>query len=249
MKGIHKNKLGAVLEMKGRALFSKNFIIMPLFSIGITLLLKFLYQSMGGNGSEALSNTLLATALGMGAVMNITMTGILCTGMALAEEKEKHTLRALMTSSVNGLEFFLGSILPVVAMMLAVNAMIMVVAGVSLSLTGWALWLGMSLLCATVSGVLGMILGICAKDQVTASTVSTVPMLILVLVPSFRGLNATLNRIGGLLFTGVLQNMIQDLVEGKASVDVAGLGVILGEIVLAVGVFLYVYRKNGYDAG
>ena len=37
--------------------------------------------------------------------MNTSMTGIYCVAASLAEEKEKHTLRTLMTSSVNGLEF------------------------------------------------------------------------------------------------------------------------------------------------
>lgn len=249
MKGIHKNKLGAVLEMKWRTLFSKNFIVMPLFSVGITFIMKLLYQTLAAKGGETMSNTLLAMALSLGATMNISMTGILCTGMSLAEEKEKHTLRALMTSSVNGLEFFLGSILPVVAMMVVVNILVTLVAGVRLTVSGWGLWLGVSLLCAIASGVLGMILGICAKDQMTASTVSTVPMLILVMIPNFRGFNPVLDKIGDFLFTGVLQNIIRDLVQRDSGVDLMGLVVILGEILLAVLVFLYVYRKNGYDAG
>ena len=52
-------------------------------------------------------------ALSLGVLMNISMS-VYCTAAALAEEKEKNTLRTLMTSSVNGLEFFLGSIIPVI---------------------------------------------------------------------------------------------------------------------------------------
>ena len=42
---IHFRKLSAVTEMKMRTLMSKNFIIMPIFSLGFTFLMKILYFS------------------------------------------------------------------------------------------------------------------------------------------------------------------------------------------------------------
>ena len=51
------------------------------------------------------------------------MTGIYCVAASLAEEKEKHTLRTLMTSSVNGLEFFIGSLLPALLLLMIVNVL------------------------------------------------------------------------------------------------------------------------------
>ena len=39
MKPIHLNKLSAILSMKWRTLLSKNFIIMPIFSLGITVVM------------------------------------------------------------------------------------------------------------------------------------------------------------------------------------------------------------------
>ena len=46
MKIIHMNKLGAVMEMKFRALFSKNFISMPIFALGFALVMKWVYGSI-----------------------------------------------------------------------------------------------------------------------------------------------------------------------------------------------------------
>ena len=43
---IHFRKLSAVTEMKMRTLMSKNFIIMPIFSLGFTFLMKILYRSI-----------------------------------------------------------------------------------------------------------------------------------------------------------------------------------------------------------
>ena len=103
---IHFRKLSAVTEMKMRTLMSKNFIIMPIFSLGFTFLMKILYRSIAAG-----KITMAGYALSLGVLMNISMS-VNCTAAALAEEKEKITLRTLMTSSVNGLEFFLGSIIP-----------------------------------------------------------------------------------------------------------------------------------------
>ncbi|MBS5112496.1 MAG: hypothetical protein KHZ15_07405, partial [Coprobacillus cateniformis] len=117
MKSISMRKLMAISEVKGKALFSKNFIIMPIFSIGFAFVMKLVYGSMAGDEAGNLSGYVLS----IGVVMNICMSGIYCVAASLAEEKEKNTLRTLMTSSVNGLEFFLGSLIPVIGMMIVVN--------------------------------------------------------------------------------------------------------------------------------
>src|SRR5699024_10313982 len=116
MRPVHLRKLAAITEVKGKALFSKNFIIMPIFSIGFTFLMKVVYDRIAEGALD-----MSAYALSLGVLMNILMEGIYCTAAALAEEKEKNTLRTPMTSSVNGLEFFLGSFIPVLLMCTAVN--------------------------------------------------------------------------------------------------------------------------------
>ena len=44
LKPVHMRKLAAIIDVKGRALFSKNFIIMPVFSLGFTFLMQVLYE-------------------------------------------------------------------------------------------------------------------------------------------------------------------------------------------------------------
>ena len=219
MKPIHLNKLSAILSMKWRTMLSKNFIIMPIFSLGITVVMNLVYGSLAASEGGEMNSTLRSMAAGLGALMNTAITGIACTGMALAEEKEKHTLRALLIPA----------------------------AGLRLPAAGWGIWLGISLLCALASSVIGMIFGLCAKNQVTASTLTTVPMLVLVLTPTIGAFNATAEKISRFLFTGVLSNTVSALAEGTPKADLFGLAVIGAEIVLAAAVFLLVYRKNGYD--
>ena len=79
---IHFRKLSAVTEMKMRTLMSKNFIIMPIFSLGFTFLMKILYRSIA-DGKINMDGY----ALSLGVLMNISMS-VYCTAAALAEEKE-----------------------------------------------------------------------------------------------------------------------------------------------------------------
>lgn len=245
MRFIHGNKLMAVMEMKWKALFSKNFIIMPIFTIGITFVMKLVYGSLADGG---LGDGAKAMALGYGFLMNVSMTGIYCVCGALAEEKEKHTLRVLMTSSVNGMEFFIGSIVPVIVMMIAVNGILVVIAGAHLEPAQWGIYLLVSLLAALASAVMGMVFGIFSKNQVSAGTVTLPGILILMMVPMFSGFNGTIAKISELLFTGVAANAVTALVTGQGTVlGAKGILVMAAEIAAAVICFLAVYKKNGYD--
>ena len=56
MKPIHLNKLSAILSMKWRTLLSKNFIIMPIFSLGITVVMNLVYGSLAASeGGEMMA--------------------------------------------------------------------------------------------------------------------------------------------------------------------------------------------------
>ena len=247
MKIIHTNKLAAVFEMKWRAMFSKNAIATPVFILVLTFVMRFIYSSIANSRGQEMTDALRATCLGLGAVMNVSMTGIFVVAMGLAEEKEKHTLRALMTSSVNGAEFFLGSIFPVVFMTFAVNMARVPVAGLHPQAGKWMLWAGVSLLCAAASAIIGMIIGICAKNQMATSTIGSIPLFVLMLIPSFGSVHPTLKTISGFLFTGVLSDTVNCLVDSGISISPISFAVIGAEILLAAGVFLAVYRRNGYD--
>lgn len=248
MKAIHANKLGAVMEMKFKALLSKNFIVMPLFAIGYTIVMKLVYGTMAGNEGHELTDDIKAYALGFGALMNVSMTGLSCVSASLAEEKEKHTLRVLMTSSVNGLEFFFGSLLPVVLMITGVNAVLVPLAGMSMTAAEWGVYMTVSLLSAVTSSVLGMIFGIFAKNQVSSGTITMPALMLLMLVPIFSSFSDTLDKISDFLFTGVLQSTVFNIAAGeKEMIGGINIAVMIAEIVAAVVCFLVIYKRNGYD--
>lgn len=241
-KPVHPGKLSAIIGVKSRALFSKNFIIMPIFSLGFTFLMQLIYERVSG-GMEAIN----AYALALGMLMNISMTGIYCTAASLAEEKEKNTLRTLMTSSVNGLEFFLGSVIPITVMSEAVNVLCVFIVGLSMTPAQWGAYLAVTTAASVIAAIVGMILGIFAKNQVTASTITTPAMLIFMMVPMFTGLSETLQKISGLLFTGVAFDAIANISSGLAATNLKGVAVLAAELLLSAVLFLLLYRKNGFE--
>lgn len=64
MKTIHLNKVLAIAQVKTKAFMGKNCIIMPVFALGFTLLMKFLYSKMGSSSSpESLNAYVLSMGL------------------------------------------------------------------------------------------------------------------------------------------------------------------------------------------
>ena len=242
LKPVHFKKLAAITEVKTKALFSKNFIIMPIFAIGFTFVMKLIYGSTL-EGVPGMS----AYCLAMGVLMNICMTALYCPAGALAEEKEKHTLRTLMTSSVNGLEFFLGSLIPVILLTSVVNVICVFIAGMEMDAPQWAVYVAVTTVSAAIGAVIGMIFGIFAKDQVTTGTIITPAVLVLMMIPMFCGFSEILEKISDLLFTGIVFNMLANLAEGITPIDTKGIIVLAAGLILSVIAFLALYRKNGFE--
>lgn len=242
LKPVHMIKLAAITEVKRKALFSKNFIIIPIFSLGFTFLMQIIYERVS-SGTPSMN----AYALALGILMNICMTGIYCTAAGLAEEKEKHTLRTLMTSSVNGLEFFLGSLIPIVTMTMTVNVLCVFIVRLSLTLTQWAAYLAVTAATSVIAAVVGMIFGIFSRNQVSASTLTTPALLVFMMIPMFCGFSKTLEEISGFLFTGITFDAIANINNSLPAVDAKGIIVLAAEMILSVCVFLALYRKNGFE--
>ena len=207
--------------------------------------MKILYSQMGTSSSPEELNSYI---LGMGLVMNIGMMGIYCPCLLLAEEKEKKTLRVLMTSSVNGLEFFLGSILPVFIATVILNFVLMPISGFIISGSNLITFTIVSVIASLISCIIGMILGIFAKNQVSAGTIMTPILMIFIFIPIFSELISVLANISKLMFTGILMEMTMNMAANTDQVlNVGSIAIMLVEVVLSVIVFLFFYKKNGFE--
>lgn len=243
---ISMRKVLAITEVKGKSLLSKNFIIMPAFTIGMVAVMRAVFTSMGS--SNEVDSFMMDYLLNFGLVFNIGLLGIYVTSAALAEEKEKHTLRTLMTSSVNGVEFFIGSITPIFIMMMVINLLLIPVSGCSFVDIPLLMYIFVTSIASLTSCIIGMILGIFAKNQVSANTITTPVLLIFTFIPTFASFMESLEGISKFLFTGVISEMVHAICSHTVfTLTFFQVIVLCGEILVAILVFLYFYKQNGYE--
>lgn len=189
----HINKLTAVAQIKWICI-SRNTAIMigPLLTVVMVWMFKTLYSINSGGD---LSPILVSLILSLGISLNLCMDGFLMVGTAIAEEKEKHTLRVLMTSSVTGMQYFIGSILFPFVLMNIINIVVLVISGISMSQVSVVAFLLVSAAASLISCVMGMIAGLCAKNQMNANLISYPLVIVLMMISMFGNLSEKLHHI------------------------------------------------------
>ena len=187
------NKLTAVAQIKWICI-SRNTAIMigPLLTVAMVWIFKILYSINSGGD---LSPILVSLILSLGISLNLCMDGFLMVGTAIAEEKEKHTLRVLMTSSVTGMQYFIGSILFPFVLMNIINIVVLVISGISMNQVSVVAFLLVSAAASLISCVMGMIVGLCAKNQMNANLISYPLVIVFMMIPMFGNLSEKLHHI------------------------------------------------------
>ena len=93
-----------------------------------------------------------------------------------------------------------------------------------------------------------MIFGIFAKNQMSAGTMTTPLLMLLMLIPMFSNINQIIETISNYLFTGVIMNFIENVTMKASLINPLELTVLLIELILSILVFLVLYKKNGFEA-
>ena len=242
---LSMRKVSAIFMMKLQTILKNpSILIGPIMAIGFVVIFQYVMPKEVIDGPEG--SHLLSFFLTIGVLFNIMMTGIMASSMPLAEEKEKKILRVLMTSSVNKTKFFIGSLLPVLILMIIVNLIILPVSGVS------GINIPIYILSTTVASIitiiLGFVIGLLAKNQMSTSLIYTPFMLVFLLFPMFSTFNEGLAFVSRFIYTGALNNILQKLaVQDPSPVTVENIIVIVAWLVISVVLFVLAYRKNGID--
>ncbi|MDR1795119.1 MAG: ABC transporter permease [Erysipelotrichaceae bacterium] len=227
---------------------NKTFLIALAVIPGMTLVMRWLYTSMGEEFGEEMPPEIFGMVLAMGVLYVLTMLSISMPATLLSKDKEKHTLRALMTSSVSGGEYFLGSILPLLLIGIILNGVVLVISGLDMNMVNIPVFFLLTTLGIVTGNVLGMTIGIFAKDQMAAGNMATPFLLILMLIPMFSMLLESLAQISQYIYTGIVVDMIFNYSAGVAFILTPfKLGVMLVEIAAAIALFLFVYKRNGFE--
>ncbi|MDX6152613.1 ABC transporter permease subunit [Marinococcus sp. PL1-022] len=242
-------KISAVLQLKLRLIVSNMSIIFtPVFAIIFVIVMGNLMPQVDTN-ETAMPFSTEGFLLSFGLIFNIAIAGISMSSSPIAEEKEKHTLRVLMTSSVRGPEYFIGSMIPILVILVATNILLVPASGVSLGDIPLFTYLVITTLATLISIVIGYIIGVFAKNQAQATLVSTPILVLFTSTPVLKVFNETFAEVLNYTYSGVLANLAETLSSStEYQWNITDTSVLLAWLVLTLGIFMYVYKKNGLDS-
>ncbi|WP_241156750.1 ABC transporter permease [Bacillus sp. FJAT-42376] len=245
---ISVKKVRAITAMKFQTLLNNTGVMLgPILALGFVFVIKNIMPDVDVN-NEGVSFSTNAFALSFGIIFNIAIAGISMSSAPLAEEKEKNTLRVLMTSSVNGLEYLIGTLLPPFLLLILVNLLMIPVSGSSFGNIPFGTFFMMTTAASLISLIIGYIIGIFSKNQAQASLLSMPITLLLTSVPAVKLFQEDLSAILDYTYTGVLTNYVNGIVSESGYIwNATDISVLIGWLAAALGVFVYAYKKNGLD--
>lgn len=247
---ISVRKVKAITGMKFQTLLNNPSVILaPILAIAFVFVMKNIMPDLDVN-EQGMNFSTTAFVLSFGLVFNIAIAGISMSSSPLAEEKEKNTLRVLMTSSVNGLEYLIGTLLPPLFILVLANLIMIPVSGTSFQEINLLSYLVITTVASLISLLIGYIFGIFAKSQAQAALISMPITVILTSVPVLNLLQE--GGIGEILkytYTSVLNNFANSISTASGyQWNLIDSSVLFGWLIISLGIFIYAYKKNGFDS-
>lgn len=178
--------------------------------------------------------------------MNFLMVGCFVTAMIIAEEKEKNTLRSLMLSPVNVVEFILGKFIISGIVLMVINIIIFFILGIHV--TYLVPFIIVTLLTTIVILFLGGLVGLLAKDQMQTGTLGLPYFGILLIIPVLGQTNKNFKIIAELIPTYHSGEAMNKLLNGQCLLAAKfNLLALIAWIFISLLLFIAVYNKNKLD--
>lgn len=247
---ISFRKVRAIAGMKFQTLLNNTGVILgPIIAICFVLIMKNIMPDIDIN-ETAMNFSTTAFVLSFGLVFNIAIAGISMSSSPLAEEKEKNTLRVLMTSSVNGLEYLIGTLLPPLFILTLANIILIPASGISFEEIHFPSYLLITTVASLISLLIGYLVGIFAKNQAQSALISMPITVILTSVPVVNLLqDGGIGEILNYTYTGVLNNFANSIfTDGGYQWNLIDSSVLFGWFFISLSIFIYAYKKNGFDS-
>lgn len=154
-----------------------------------------------------------------------------------------------MTSSVNGLEYLIGTLLPPLLILILVNILMIPVSGSSFGDVQFGSYLLLTTVASLISLIIGYIIGILTKNQ-TQTSLYTMPItLLLTSVPALKLFQEDLSAMLDYTYTGVLTNFSNSIYsEIGYQWNLTDISVFSGWFIISLVIFIFAYKKNGLDS-
>lgn len=246
-------RVGALADKDLADLFKNpTMFVVILMPIGFMLLFRLLIGDttadarLAGAELAAADHEIQKFLLGSGLCMAVGMVASMVLIYGIAEEKEKHTLRTLMLANVSAGEVALAKGAVTLAAVVAVSAACFFVAGGTAALL--PAYLTLTALGAVPIILISLVLGLAARDQMTAGFFS-VPVLLVALLPTFGMASDAIETAAAVTPLGGAYNLLALATDGQILTvnAVAPLVVTLAWTVAGAIVFAALYRRLARD--
>ena len=197
---------------------------------------------MEGEAAEAFSSMLVSWSL----LFTATMVASMATLNAIAEEKEKRTLRTLMLANVSAEQMLASRGLVTLLAIGVVDAACYLVIGQPPA--GLPAFLAIGMAGSVPIVLLSLLLGLVARDQMSAGVLS-MPILIAGIAPMFAQMVDGLSDIAPYLPTGGMNELGMLLAQGElfSSDAIAPVATTLAWVAVAAVAFALLYRRLARD--
>lgn len=175
-------------------------------------------------------------------IMFIGMAPLTCMSSIIAEEKEMNTLRTLLMSNVKPVQYLIGTGF-YVWLFCMFGAVIFAVCG-KYGGTELAQFLLIMASGIILSELIGGIIGVCSKNQMTSTSVGIPIMMIFSFIPMLAMFNETIEKIAGIVYSQQLSIIMNDI---GGVISAKNIVILMINFILAFSVFIMMFRKKGLE--
>ena len=226
----------------------KDLVKNPTVLLGCLLPVGFiaLYSQTMGDASGEAADAARHQFLTMALFMTVGMTGCMTALYTIAEEKEKHTLRTLMLANVSAAQVIASRAVVSLTAIVVAQAACFAVLRAPIDLLAPYLLLG--ILSGLPIVMLSLVLGLAARDQMTAGVYS-IPLVLVAFLPLFAPLNETLAKVTPYCPTGGAQELLNLAADGALFTADALQPLVVTLVWVAVGaaVLALLYKRLARD--
>ena len=234
---MRKNSLLAVIYKQMHDCLRNKLIILMIFMYPI---LTYIFYFLLHDTPEAI-NMVIPIFI----TMHIIMTPIICMSSIISEEKEKNTLKVLFFSNVKGREYLLG--VGMVILFILILSLIPYLLILDFTIMELSIFYLFSIFGLITSLLLGAVIGIVAKNQMSVGTISSPLSMIIGLLPMMAVFNTTINKFSKIIYSKQIYDIVYKFLVSE-EVDYQTLILIcISNMIVFIFMFSIVYRRTGVE--
>lgn len=176
-------------------------------------------------------------------VMFIGMAPLTCISAIISEEKEKNTLRVLMMCNVKPWQYLI-SIGTYIFIMCMIGTIVFAILGeyknFELIIFIFSMISGIIL-----SELIGAVIGIFSKNQMTATSLTIPIMMLFSFVPMLSMFNQNIKKFAGIIYSQQISDVINHI--GISEISVKSIIVIAINFIFGLVLFTITYKKKGLE--